>query len=419
MATPEKKVYNTGSDAMTALADICARYPAIKPCNIELFAPVYYPIAMVELRLAEQTFEDFETVQLTILRLVALGMHDAGIIGKTLGLSTSYVRKVLRLLQGYGHLNQQGLTQLGADSLKQQQKIVINETVQTFQMDALNGTLLKVEQVVAENSLSELADTHFLMGHLSHLEGISEQTLRDQLMGQGGNAFIHRDKGILHANVTGIRDARCAGVRYARAYMLKLAGQSLPIVLTKRYNKAQKELSQRFTWQPFSVGNSVIANSLGFDPGTVVGSLHANEYLLQLLDMLAQEQQSRPVKPEEVLRAAGKVCRLHTEQLRTYERDRRICVEIPEQAVAAVNGRLLRLLVKCHKEGEQLLTNEHLYGRLISLRVTGNTLQTLGQKLAAMDEDTLKNTTKKLLEQFRDYDDHVPLPQAMLAAINE
>ena len=419
MATPEKKVQNTGSDAMAALADICARYPAIRNGNIELFAPVYYPIAMVELRLAEQTFEDFETVQLTVLRLVALGMHDAGIIGKTLGLSTSYVRKVLRLLQGYGHLNQNGLTQLGADSLKQQQKIVINETVQTFQMDAMNGTLLKVEQVVAENSLSELADTHFLMGHLSHLEGISEQTLRDQLMGQGGNAFIHRDKGILHANVTGIQGARCAGLQYARAYMLKLSGQSLPIVLTKRYNKAQKEMSQRFTWQPFSVGNTGIASALGFAPDTVVGSRQANEYLLQLLEMLAQAQQEHPVKPEEVLRAAGKVCRLHTEQLRTYERDRRICVEISDQAVAAVNGRLLRLLVRCFKEGEQLLTNEHLYGRLISLRITGNTLKILGQRLGTMDEDTLKETIRKLLDQFQDYRGDIPLPEAMLAFINE
>jgi hypothetical protein len=419
MATPEKKVHNTGSDAMTALADICARYPAIKPCDIELFAPVYYPIAMVELRLAEQTFEDFEIVQLTVLRMIALGLRDASIIGKTLGLSTSYVQKVIRLLQGYGHLDRNGLTQLGAESLKQQQKIVINETVQTFQMDALNGTLLKVEQVVAENSLSELADTHFLMGHLSHLEGISEQTLRDQLMGQGGNAFIHRDKGILHANVTGIRDARCAGLQYARAYMLKLAGQSLPIVLTKRYNKAQKELSKRFTWQPFSVGNPGIAGLLGFDPGTVVGSLHANEYLLQLLEMLIQAQKEHPVKPEEVLRAAGKVCRLHTEHLRTYERDRRICVEIPDQALAAVNGRLLRLLVKCYQQGEQLLTNEYLYGRLISLRVSGNTLRLLSQKLGAMDEDTLKKTTKKLLDQFQGYEGNALLPDAMLAFIND
>ena len=62
------------SEAMNALDDIHEKYKMLPSTDIEKFAPVYYPIAIIEMNLDEMTFEDFESVQFSILNLFSLGI---------------------------------------------------------------------------------------------------------------------------------------------------------------------------------------------------------------------------------------------------------------------------------------------------------------------------------------------------------
>ena len=184
------------SEAMNALDDIHEKYKMLPSTDIEKFAPVYYPIAIIEMNLDEMTFEDFESVQFSILNLFSLGITDYKIIAETLGLSPNYVFKIIRLLNGYGHLDEKGITQIGLDSIHSGKKIVKSQVWQKFQVDALNGTLLKVEQAITENMLNDRDQTRITVGHLNYLDGMSVEEISSQLTKNNCSTYIRQKSSI-------------------------------------------------------------------------------------------------------------------------------------------------------------------------------------------------------------------------------
>ena len=168
----KKQKHDAKNEAMIALDDIHEKYGKLPSTDIEKFAPVYYPIAIVEMNLDEVSFEDFESVQFAVLSLAELGITDYQVIARTLGLSPHYVFKLMRLLNGYGHMDENGITELGKESIHTGKKIVKARVWQKFQVDALNGTLLKVEQAVTEDMLNDRSETRLAVGHLDYLDGM-------------------------------------------------------------------------------------------------------------------------------------------------------------------------------------------------------------------------------------------------------
>lgn len=416
----EKQQYSRKTDAMEAMEKICGKYPAIRPENIEYFAPVYYPIAIVELRLAEQTFEDFETVQLTVLRLMSLGITDYKVIAQTLGLSPNYVFKVIRLLVGYGHLDGTSLTELGRESLSAGKKIVTTETLQKFQTDALNGTLLKVGQVVTESSLNDKSETLRIIGHLSYLDGIAEDTLRSQLTGGDSGSYLQQKSGILHTNVIAIKDARCTQIQYAKCYLLKLRDQNFPIIFAERYDRTQKEIRDRFSWRPFSVAGSQVINLCGFEADTKISSEHATNYVRQLFTLLVEQAEKLNLE-EEVPRAATKVFPFdQTKLIVSVSRGSypsRILVR--EEAVTQYRGNLINILLDMHKRGKYLLTNEYLYGHLVELRPDSPKLSQLARLVSRQVEKLgYPAVAETLRDEFRDYKGSAPLVDALMTKLS-
>lgn len=401
-----------------ALKDILTQYPRIRPEHIEAFAPVYYPIAMVEMQLLEHTFEDFETVQLAVLRLVGLGIREPGLIATTLGLSAGYVEKVLHLLTGFGHLRDGALTPLGQESLNQGKKITQHETMQTFQVDALNGTALKLPKTVTEKALAELDDTTARIGHLGYLEGISEDVIRGQLEGSQGMEYIYHNADILHANVSGIRDVRCTELRFAQSYLLKLAGQTVPIVFAKRYDKTKKVLRERFSWQPYSVSNDQVAQRWGFGENTPISTAPANESLLQMQQMLADARAHKNIA-EEAMTSLSITYGLDPAGLQLQPEGAQLVVRIHDSAFTAPRRTALSLFREGFTRQELPVTSGYLLGALLRLRLDGPKLQLLGQLLEAAAPEERKDLEDGLLNRFRAYDGALPLVDAMIRAMQE
>lgn len=412
----EKQYASNKKEASMALEDIRAKYSRIRLKDIESFAPVYYPIAIVEMLLDERTFEDFETVQLTILRLVALGISDHKVIAQTLGLSPNYVFKVMRLLAGFGHIQGTELTELGRESLESGQKIVTVQTLQKFQVDALNGTLLKVRQTVTDNMLNDKDQTAAIIGHLNFLDGISTQTLRMQLTGDNCDNYLQQSSGILHTNVTDIREARCTQIKYAKSYMLKLKGHTHPIVFGKRYDKKEKEIKDRFSWQPFSVTNERISSQCGFDPGTPISTEAADSYVTQLYAMMTERSQKVDLE-QETEKAVMSVYPFAQNALRMLPAGPggHPAVQVDEQALVTYRKWLIDFLTGIHADGEYLITNEYLYGRLIHMQTDSPKLRYLAQLLTEKIDQLGRLEIVQVLEkEFKHYEGQTPLTDAMI-----
>jgi hypothetical protein len=414
-----KQKQRTGkNEAVEVLDDICLRYPRIHPRNVERFAPVYYPIAMVEMELDEQTFEDFETVQLTILRLTALGIHDHHIIAQTLGLSPNYVYKVMRLLMGYGHIDEGGITALGRESLSREKKIVTTRTVQKFQVDGLNGTLLKVQHCVTEGMLNEKEETVYSISHLNYLDGMSADVLVQQLTGDT-DGYLNQKSGILHTNVIRIHSARCTQIKYAKAYLLKLLDQPDPVVFAKRYDKNQKDMKDRFSWQPFSVHNARVISQLGFEPSTPISTAQALSYIRQLYSMMV-EHSGKVELEEEVRKAVLRVYPFEEEYIRIlpHSTSEGVIAVVSDAAVKQYRGWLVSFLLGIHRDGEYLVTNEHLYGHMISLRINGVKLKYLARLLTeAVEKRDRAEIFKLLREKFKDHNGETPLLEDMITLL--
>lgn len=408
-------------EAVYALADIRERYPRIRPADIEQFAPVYYPVAMVEMLLEEQTFEDFETVHLAVLRLIALGIADYRLAAQTLGLSASYVFKVMHLLTGYGHIADGQLTELGRESLQAQKKIVTTDTMQKFQVDALNGRLLKTQQAVAGNMLNSKDETITMIGHLNYLDGMDAQTLSSQLTNGSCEEYLNQKSGVLHTNVRRIKAARCTEIKYAKCYLLKLRGVAQPVVFAKRYNRMEQELKLRFPWQPFSVQDDALIRRYGLEADTPLNSQLTADYVQQLYQMLRSQTSGPKFNPSEEV---GKLLS-HSTPFRVDALDIRVGAEqtivyVPEQAVVKFNGELVNILSGIHRDGEYLITNQWLYGHMVSVRTRAADVQLLGAMLSeCITRYGQKKVVGILKERFRDQENDPALTEKLILCLRE
>lgn len=407
MAKEHKQNNRTAkNEALAALDDIHEKYKKLPSTDIEKFAPVYYPIAIVEMNLDEVSFEDFESVQYTILKMISLGVTDHVVLAETLGLSPNYVFKIIRLLNGYGHLDGNGITELGRDSINQGQKIVRSQVWQKFQLDALNGTLLKVDQTITDNMLNDREQTNITIGHLDYLDGMPVQEISTQLAKNNLSKYVHQKSGIINTNVTKINDVRCTEVKYARCYLMKVRNCDESIVFAKRYDSSKKDVKERFSWQPFSVKNAVILEKYGFETDIPFISDVARRYIGQLYSMLI-ERGKKVNLIEEIQYAMRKVYRFEEIGVKIARTDGVVVptVNIDERAFRIYRSWIINFLIGIQNDGEYLITNEKLYGHVISLRTESLKLLDLAELITnKIDKYGKSNVLKRIRDKYKDYE---------------
>lgn len=404
----EHKQYNrtAKNEALAALDDIHEKYKKLPSTDIEKFAPVYYPIAIVEMNLDEISFEDFESVQYTILKMISLGVSDHVVIAETLGLSPNYVFKIIRLLNGYGHLDGNGITELGRDSINRGQKVIKAQVWQKFQLDALNGTLLKVDQTITDNMLNDREQTNITIGHLDYLEGMPVKEISTQLAKSNLSKYVHQKSGIINTNVTRINDVRCTEVKYARCYLMKVRNCDEPIVFAKRYDSSKEDVKERFSWQPFSIKNAVILEKYGFETDIPFNSEVARRYVGQLYSMLI-ERGKKVNLVEEIQYAMRKVYRFEETGVEIARTDGVVVptVNIDERAFRIYRSWIINFLIGIQNDGEYLITNEKLYGHVISLRTESLKLLDLAELISnKINKYGKTNVVKRIKDKYKDYE---------------
>lgn len=237
-------------DINVVLDRILQQNPQIVTSRIELFSEVYYPIAVLEIDMTETTFEDFDLVPLSVLKFISAGIVAAGEIADLMGLSASYVQKIIDLLMGYGYVDSDGLTTIGVQALKIEKKVAHSAVKQRFQADAITGDLLRIGEQPFEADLQGREKTFFAIPHMPHIEGISVDEINRQLAETDLTRYKHYQGDVLNANLDTINSVECVGLEYIRAYMVKMQGIDSPFVFSYRYDSSKKGFNERFRWQP-------------------------------------------------------------------------------------------------------------------------------------------------------------------------
>lgn len=121
---------------------------SFRPLDFKYIVQLAYPIVFVEVEVLERTMEDFPLVEKTVLKFIKDGIFDPAVIARTLGLTESYIRKIIKLLYGYGHINNNGITPLGAESIRQDASIKMNTVRQRIQVDGVTAEPIDRKSVV-------------------------------------------------------------------------------------------------------------------------------------------------------------------------------------------------------------------------------------------------------------------------------
>lgn len=187
-------------------------------------ATAYYPIVRLEMKLLEYSFEDFNAVELSILRFFSCGITTAEGISKWMGLDSSrYIDERLALLQAEGLIDKAKgtVTKLGLDSLKVGMKKKLHDTAQVFQADGVTGILIPKESQIRDMHLVERERTARLFPIIAHTEEIAVRNISDAIKGEDKIQNYKRyRKSILHVNVEDIIDIKLRDIKYAKAFLV-------------------------------------------------------------------------------------------------------------------------------------------------------------------------------------------------------
>lgn len=265
-----------------------------------LCAAVYYPIALLKMRLSEHSFEDFDAVELSILRFCGAGVCTAEAICRWMGISSCrYVEDRLSLLCAEGLL-QPGTyrpTPLGLESLEQGQKKQICTTEQIFQADGVMGILLPREFQKRTDKLLPRGETRSYP-HLMHSDQIAEDTIRAAIQGEDKvRAYKDYRKDILHVNVEQVQAIRFVELRYMLVLMVRFEGTA-PLVFLPRYQREKRDAGRAFGDAPLYLPRSLVSRlpELAGQARAIPDSELAG--LTDLCDMV--EEATALVTPEDV-----------------------------------------------------------------------------------------------------------------------
>ena len=194
---------------------VCEQLPEIRRLgNLRSLTTVYYPIALLRMKLEEYSFEDFDTIEQSLLRFYSCGITRAEDIARWMALpSVRYVQERLALLKAEGLIGGGALTDLGRDSLAIGQK---------------------------KNRMADREFTYGMLPHIAPSEAIALSTIREAVEGEEKiRAYKRYRKSILNVNVRQVEDVKVAGIKYVKAMMAWPVSSQSPLVFLPYFKRGE------------------------------------------------------------------------------------------------------------------------------------------------------------------------------------
>lgn len=279
-ADRQSVIYQKQREFQVWLREILLTYPNLRADDICFAAPVYYLIALIELMMEEEIFEEFDSFEQDLMQFVEEIGANPEALATVMGLEPSFIRKLMRSLAGRGFLTEDGLTEIGRESLERGARISTKTVGQVFQMDAIHLRLLRFEELVDEDELSKRRETDRNCGLLSCWEGISKQEMDQQLAEIPKDDFLRTKSMIFPPNIREITSQKCKGLRFAKGCMLGLRytignkRKERAVIFGKRRMRMTdrgKEGKRCNVWLPFSLPNKTMLEWCRFSEEIVVG----------------------------------------------------------------------------------------------------------------------------------------------------
>lgn len=380
-----------------ALIDIITQNPQINYEEVDRIVPIYYPIAIVEMEMGERSMEDFETIEYVILKLVASGITSVDILSSLMGLDKNYIEEILKMLYSYGHIADGKITPLGIESIEHRAKITLKRSKQKFQIDAMNGNLLKVKETISETQMGEIDETNFNYAHLAWIEGVSVGDLLAQIQKDDYANFIRTSKNET-VNLEEVYNAALDEIKFTLAYMVIL-NDNTKLIFVKRYNSRASNHKERIKWSLVSVPADKIKYAQGAQIPTQ--SREESDKIDIVYSLLANKGMNNDfaVKCQETIIKDLKFFKDNISVV--YEREKGI-IDLKSSDIVGYGKLLYIILLSLNKYGCFYLYGKGFYDKNIVIKTSDQSIIDVANKLVnkidAYGEKKVKNTINDTFE---------------------
>lgn len=225
--------------------------------DIEQCFLAYYPIPILNVEIEEETFENYDEIQLSVLKLFNAGVCEISKIAFLLSLSELYVEKILKLLIGNGHIDGNQITTYGLKSITEEKKVTCNNTFQKYQADGIALRILSQRKVIDD---SFLVDKKYINRNgicLKCKNEVDQDRLMKSFSDVDYDEFRITNKDILHVNARNVRRIECEELKFALGYVFKLHSSGVPFFVTRMRVKENKEQRAEYKWIIISKFNNL------------------------------------------------------------------------------------------------------------------------------------------------------------------
>lgn len=217
--------------------------------NIEYFYGMLCPVSTASVTVLERANAEYDTIELTILKLYDAGIKDSRLISLLMGISQKMVNSILNILKNtYHHIDNGTLTEEGRKSLADERNIQLFETTKQVQFEALTGTLLVPSLFQTMSGIEAYYDQintdeikRFLPRH--YIEKDIRNDLKEHL-------DDHRAKGTVGRNVEKIISVNVDNVKYTEAFLIKYSFLEHPFLIFPVKG------THKIFWNPVAISKS-------------------------------------------------------------------------------------------------------------------------------------------------------------------
>ena len=198
--------------------------------KIEYFYGFLCPVSSASVKVLERANSDYDTIELTILKLYNAGITDSKVISLLMGISEKMVVNVLSILKNtYHHIDNGKVTPEGKTSLNEEKNIQVYETIKNVQFEGLTGTIippsllqnmLGIEAYFDQKNVDEIK--RFFPKHYI------ERNVHSDLI---NHLSDHKMQGIVSRNVEKIISLKIDNIIYTEAFLIKYDFLTHPFLL--------------------------------------------------------------------------------------------------------------------------------------------------------------------------------------------
>lgn len=225
----------TTEDALKLLKKCC---PEIFENNeVEIFCQFFCPISIIEADVKEYIIDEYDSVELLVLRLYSQGIRDVNIIENLTGIDIHMLEKILKTeIYTYGHINPNTgeLTEAGKQTLDDNNDIeklfqhALYDVKRELQADSLTGTIIKAGAELVKEKMVTYSDSiqpNILPQEAVVIDSELEKEIQERLEKYIKDGYLSDGN-----TIKKIGNLRSKEIRYRVSYFVKMKNFKYPFV---------------------------------------------------------------------------------------------------------------------------------------------------------------------------------------------